>query len=84
MICDSNLRRLCVIVVTAALIHIAAVNVQGQVTGGTISGTVTDSTGKVVPNVHISITNTATGRRPRSHDQRRRLLLCAEFVTGHV
>ena len=60
MICDSNLRRLCVITLTAALIHIAAVNVKGQVTGGAISGTVTDSVGKVVPNVRIAITNIAT------------------------
>jgi hypothetical protein len=61
VICDLNLRRLCVIGLSAALIHIAVVNVHGQVTGGTISGTVTDSTGKVVPNVHIAITNLATG-----------------------
>ena len=61
MICDSNLKRFCVIALIAALFHIATVNVHGQVTGGTISGTVTDSTGKVVPNVRISIINTATG-----------------------
>ena len=31
-----------------------------QVTGGTILGTVTDTTGAAVPNVQVSITNTST------------------------
>ena len=61
MICNSNLRTLCAFVVVVALIHSATVRVQAQVTGGTISGTVTDSSGRVVANVRISITNVATG-----------------------
>ena len=59
MICNLNLRALCVLAVVIVAIH-APARVYAQVTGGTISGTVTDSTGKVLPNVHISITNLAT------------------------
>src|SRR5205814_7132160 len=33
----------------------------GQVAGGTISGTVTDSSGRVIGNVQITINNLATG-----------------------
>jgi len=36
-------------------------NLQAQVTGGTISGTVVDTTGRLIPNCSIVITNTATG-----------------------
>src|ERR1700730_11297082 len=32
-----------------------------QVTGATLSGTITDASGGVIPGAHISITNTATG-----------------------
>jgi hypothetical protein len=32
-----------------------------QVVGATLSGTVTDTTGAILPNVHVSIRNTATG-----------------------
>src|SRR5258708_2712435 len=32
-----------------------------QVVGATLSGTVTDATGAIVPNAHVSIRNTATG-----------------------
>ena len=39
----------------------AGVDLQAQVAGATISGTVTDSTGKVVPNVRVSMNNVATG-----------------------
>jgi hypothetical protein len=38
-----------------------ALRLDAQVTGGTISGTVTDATGGAVPKVEVSITNTATG-----------------------
>lgn len=60
MICDSNLRRICVVALTAALMLLVTTNMQAQVTGGTISGTVTDSSGKVISNAHITITNLAT------------------------
>ena len=36
-------------------------SVQAQVTGATISGTVTDASGAVIPNAQVSIKNTATG-----------------------
>ena len=34
---------------------------QAQVTGATLSGTILDNTGSVIPNAKVSITNTATG-----------------------
>jgi hypothetical protein len=45
------------------LIHSVAmhVDVQAQVAGGTITGTVVDSSGRVIPNAGVSITNVATG-----------------------
>src|SRR4029077_21033823 len=45
------------------LIHSVAmhVDVQAQVAGGTITGTVVDSSGRVIPNASVSITNLATG-----------------------
>ena len=43
------------------LISVVAVNLHAQVAGGTISGTVTDSSGRVINNVQITITNVATG-----------------------
>jgi len=43
------------------LFSVVAVNLHAQVAGGTISGTVTDSSGRVINNVQIAITNVATG-----------------------
>jgi hypothetical protein len=43
------------------LFSVVGVNLHAQVAGGTISGTVTDSSGLVINNVQISITNVATG-----------------------
>jgi len=61
MICNLNLRTLCAVVAAVALLHTATVSTHAQVTGGTISGTVTDSSGRVVANVRISINHVATG-----------------------
>jgi hypothetical protein len=43
------------------MFSIVAVNLRAQVAGGTISGTVTDSSGGVISNAQITITNLATG-----------------------
>jgi hypothetical protein len=40
---------------------IASVPVQAQVTGATISGTVVDNSGRLIPNATVTITNVATG-----------------------
>ena len=62
MICKPSLRTLCFVYTAAALILLSGtVSLQAQVTGGTISGTVTDSSGKLVANAHISIANIETG-----------------------
>src|SRR6202171_6645696 len=49
--------------VALALIHsvVVHVDVQAQLAGGTITGTVVDSSGRVLPNASVSITNVATG-----------------------
>jgi hypothetical protein len=57
----SDLKILCVVVVAISVLYVAPANLQGQVTGGTISGTVTDSAGKVVASARISIVNVETG-----------------------
>lgn len=44
-----------------AVISGCAPNVDAQVTGATISGTVTDRTGKVLPNAVVSISNVDIG-----------------------
>ncbi len=63
MIYVSNLKSFGVTLVALMLIYGAtvSVHVQAQVSGGTISGTVVDSSGRVIPNASISITNIATG-----------------------
>src|SRR5260370_25481934 len=63
MIYVSNLKSFGVTLVALMLIYGAtvSVHVQAQVAGGTISGTVVDSSGRVIPNASISITNIATG-----------------------
>jgi hypothetical protein len=52
---------LCVGLLVSLLFCGVAANVHAQVAGGTISGTVTDSSGRVINNVQITITNVATG-----------------------
>ena len=44
-----------------AFLLLAATAVFAQATTGSISGTVTDETGAVMPGVTITVTNTATG-----------------------
>src|SRR6202171_5015992 len=68
MMCSSNIRlskwkTLATSFVALALIHSVAlhVDVQAQVAGGTITGTVVDSSGRLIPNANVSITNLATG-----------------------
>ena len=57
----SDLRTFCRALLILLLFSVVAVNVHAQVAGGTISGTVTDSSGRVINNVQITITNVATG-----------------------
>src|ERR1700687_3540111 len=61
MLCALNVRMLCVGLLVSLLFCGVAANLQAQVAGGTISGTVTDSSGRVINNVQITITNAATG-----------------------
>src|SRR4030081_1204440 len=61
--CSSKWKTLAASFVALVLIHSVAlhVDVQAQVAGGTITGTVVDSSGRVLPNASVSITNVATG-----------------------
>src|SRR5215471_11118494 len=52
---------LCVVVAAISAFNAANASLQAQVTGGTISGTVTDAHGKVVVNARISFANVETG-----------------------
>src|ERR1700716_153325 len=68
MMCSSNIRlskwkTLAASFVALLLIHSVALHVvvQAQVAGGTITGTVVDSSGRGLPNASVSITNVATG-----------------------
>jgi hypothetical protein len=60
---SSKLKTFAASFVALVLIHSVAVHVdiQAQVAGGTITGTVVDSSGRVLPNASVSITNVATG-----------------------
>jgi hypothetical protein len=58
---NSNLRILCVLVAAFTLLfEVDLVNVHAQVVGGTISGTVKDTSGRVIANVRVSVKNIAT------------------------
>jgi hypothetical protein len=61
MVRASNVRTLCVGLLVLLLYGVVAGNLHAQVAGGTISGTITDSSGRVINNVQIRITNVATG-----------------------
>src|SRR6202140_2596100 len=59
----SKLKTFAASFVALALIHsvVVHIDVQAQVAGGTITGTLVDSSGRVIPNASVSITNAATG-----------------------
>ncbi len=61
MVGDSSVRKLCVSLLVLLIICGGAATLTAQVAGGTISGTVTDSSGRVINNVKVMITNVATG-----------------------
>src|SRR6202165_176716 len=61
MLCVSEVKTVCIVLLFFLPFSVVAVNVHAQVAGGTISGTVTDSSGRVINNVQITITNVATG-----------------------
>ncbi len=61
MMWTSNWKMLCVGLLVWVLVCGAVANVHAQVAGGSISGTVIDSSSRVVSNVQINITNVATG-----------------------
>src|SRR5258706_275753 len=53
---------LCVLLIlAAAFLMQCEPRTYAQVSGATLAGTVTDATGAILPNVHVSIKNTATG-----------------------
>src|ERR1700732_3175204 len=56
----SNVRTLCRVLLIVVLFSVV-VDLHAQVAGGTISGTVTDSSGRVINKVEITITNVDTG-----------------------
>ena len=62
-LCFSKLKTFAASFLALLLIHSVAmhIDVQAQVAGGTITGTVVDSSGRVIPNANVSITNLATG-----------------------
>src|SRR5437588_1801633 len=64
---------ICAILTALVLIYgtSLASKLLAQVAGGTITGTVTDSSGRVIANAHIAITNLATGvvRATTSNDE---------------
>ena len=61
MTCNSNFRTLCMVVVAfTVLFDVDPIPVNAQVAGGTMTGTVTDSSSRVITNVQIAIENVAT------------------------
>src|SRR5882672_4740431 len=57
----SYVRSLCRGLLFLVLFGVIGGKLHSQVAGGTISGTLTDSSGRVINNVQITITNVATG-----------------------
>src|SRR5215475_6429879 len=61
MISASNLKTIAASFLMLTIVVFATpLNLEAQVTGATISGTVTDTSGRVIPDARIVITNTAT------------------------
>src|SRR6202047_2548676 len=61
MLCSLNVRSLCRGLLFFVAFAVVAANLHAQVAVGTISGTVTDSSGRGINNVQITIINVATG-----------------------
>jgi len=61
MVCASSVVKRFVGLLILSLFCSVAASLNAQVAGGTISGTVTDASGRVINNVQITITNVATG-----------------------
>src|SRR3981081_4728806 len=61
MIRVTNARTLGMGLLVLLSLSVVAVKLHAQVAGATISGTVSDSSGRVINNVQITITNVATG-----------------------
>jgi hypothetical protein len=62
MICGSQLKRFGASFLGLTILFLLTlVQLPAQVTGGSISGTVVDASGRFIPNCDIAITNTATG-----------------------
>jgi hypothetical protein len=57
----SSVKALSCVLLTFTVVLAGTFNLSAQVAGANISGTVTDSAGKVVRNAHVSINNVATG-----------------------
>ena len=51
------------VLLAVVFILFVAISAYSQVTGATLSGTITDSSGGVIPGAQIFVTNTATGIR---------------------
>src|SRR5712671_7522106 len=61
MVCASSVVKRFVGLLILSMFCSVAASLNAQVAGGTISGTVSDSSGRVINNVQITITNVATG-----------------------
>ena len=61
MVCASSVRTLYVGLLVLLLLYGGTASFSAQVAGGSISGTVTDSSARVVKDVKITLTNVATG-----------------------
>jgi hypothetical protein len=64
------------------LAFLLAVPVRAQVGGATLSGTVTDSSGRVVPNATISVKHVATGRSAEARTDSAGRFTAADLVPG--